>query len=219
MSPLPTNVGHCSSISSSGTCSSPTLPFDGTTVGPGTGTWTVDQGTSASPPASSGSYRQATGSGTFALTAQLGPGANNAWSLSLKGQITVLEPTLSVSVVNSYWGNLGLDYAARNVSITYQITNSGPGDAFGSTLSSSSSSTLGVTPLGPTPQALGDLASGASVQATVVYHLGLVGPCTLVILNCRFATTVTTAMPDALDQPQTLSATAGATAPALPPPL
>jgi hypothetical protein len=200
---------------SAGTCAKPTLAFDGTTVGPGSGTWTIDPAS----PGNNGAYRQAGGSGTFSLTARVGPGAANPWSISLTGTATILEPSLSISVVKTYWGNLGLDYALRNVSVTYAITNSGPGDAFGVTLDSTSSSTKGVTPLGPTPQAVGDIASQQSAQATVVYHLGLFDPCTDVILNCNFASTLNVTMPDALDSPVTSSASAPVSAPALPPPL
>ncbi len=107
----------------------------------------------------------------------------------------------------------------RNVSVTYQVTNSGPGDSYGDTLVSTSSTTPGVTPLGITPQPLGDLAAGASTTVTVRYNLGLLAPCTLVILNCKFASTLTATMPDALDVPSTLSASTPVSAPTLPPPL
>ena len=45
------------------------------------------------------------------------------------------------------------------------------------------------------------MAAGQSATFTVRYQLGLLSPCTLVILNCTFATTVTMSMPDALDTP------------------
>jgi hypothetical protein len=199
---------------SSGTCAKPTLPFDGTNLS-GTGTWVIDPASNGN----TGSYRQASGSGTFTLSARVGPGAANPWSLVLNGNVSVLEPTLSIKVITTYWGNLGLDYAQRNVSVTYQITNAGPGDAFGATLLSTSSPTSGVTPLGPTPQGLGDLASGASTTVTVRYNLGLLAPCGLIILNCHFTSTLSASLPDALDVPSTQSASAAVTAPTLPPPL
>jgi hypothetical protein len=199
---------------SSGTCASPTLPFDGTTVS-GSGTWVVDPTSSGN----SGSYRQATGSGTFTLSAGIAPGAANPWSLGLTGSVNVLQPSLAVSVVNTFWGNLGLDYAARDVSVTYQITNNGPGDSYGDTLVSTAPASAGATPLGPTPQTLGDLAAGASTDVTVRYNLGLLAPCTLVILACTFSSTLTATMPDALDVPTTQTATASVTAPDYPPPL
>jgi hypothetical protein len=199
---------------SSGSCAKPTLPFDGTTVS-GNGTWVIDPTSSGN----NGSYRQASGSGTFTLRAGIGPGADNPWNLALSGNMSVLEPSMAISVVNVYWGNLGLDYALRNVSVTYRVTNTGAGDSFGDTLTGSSSPTGGVHPLGPTPQSLGDLASGASTLVTVVYHLDLLAPCLLVILNCNFSTSLTATMPDALDVPSTQSASAPVSAPALPPPL
>jgi hypothetical protein len=199
---------------SAGTCAKPTLPFDGTTVS-GAGTWVIDPTSSGN----TGSYRQASGSGSFTLRAGVAPGADNPWSLVLNGNVSVLQPSLAISVVNTYWGNLGLDYAGRAVSVTYQITNTGPGDSFGDTLVASSSSTHAVTALGPVPQSLGDLATGASTQITVRYALGLLSPCALVILHCNFATTLSVTMPDALDVPSTYSASASGTAPTLPPPL
>ena len=202
----------------SGTCAKPTLPFDGTTIGPATVTWAIDPASTGN----TGSYRNATGSGTLLLQAALGPGADNPWSMAVgagQGKIAVLQPALGISVVNTFWGNLGLDYALRNVSVTYRITNSGPGDAFGVVLASTSSPTNGVTPLGPTPQTLGDLASGASTTVTVAYHLDLLAPCALVVLSCKFDSKLTATMPDALDVPSTQTATAPITAPNLPPPL
>jgi hypothetical protein len=156
---------------SSGTCAAPTLPFDGTNVS-GTGTWVIDPTSSGN----TGSYRQASGSGTFTLSARVGPGAANPWSLVLNGNVAVLEPSLSISVVNTYWGNLGLDYAQRNVSVTYQVTNAGPGDSFGDTLTATSSSTPGVTPLGPTPQALAGVSGlFRSDAAFAQFNAGLSG--------------------------------------------
>jgi hypothetical protein len=57
------------------------------------------------------------------------------------------------------------------------------------------------------------------VDVTVVYNLGLLSPCGLIVLDCQFASTLTTTMPDALDVPSTQSASAAVTAPNLPPPL
>jgi hypothetical protein len=77
-----------------------------------------------------------------------------------------------------------------------------------------------VSPLGPTPQPLFDLPSGASQIVQVRYQFSLLtGPCKLIILNCAFHSTVTVNMPDALDAPHVLTATAPSKAPALPPPL
>ena len=204
-----------------GQCGSPTAPLsfsaDGHQInaGPFTGTFTVN----TDPSTTNGSYSGASGSGTYTLSAGVAPGADNAWSLALNGGIKINEPKLSVSVVNTFWGNLGLDYVSRVVTVTYQITNSGPGDAFNTSLVSTSSPTTGVTALGPQPQALGDLPAGQSAQVAVRYQLGLLAPCALVILNCNFSSVVSVSLPDALDVPATSSATLPIMAPALPPPL
>jgi hypothetical protein len=200
---------------SSGTCQSPTLPFDGRAVGPAPGTWVVDP-TSAS---NTGAYRQTSGSGTFTLTAGIGPGADNPWALGLTGNFTILEPSLGVSVVSVFWGSLGLDYVSRIVSVIYQITNTGPGDVFGASLVTTTSPTAGVTPLGPVPQPIGDLAAGQAATVTVRYQLGLLHPCALVILGCQFDTNVQVALPDALDRVTSPSASAHVVAPTFPPPL
>jgi hypothetical protein len=204
-----------------GQCGSPSAPLsfsaDGHQIsaGPFNGTFsiTTDQATT------NGAYRMATGSGTYTLTAGVAPGANNSWSLALNGNLSILEPALTATVTRTFWGNLGLDYATRMVSVTYQITNSGKGDAYNTSLVSTSSPTNDVTALGPQPQPLGDLLAGQSTQVTVRYRLGLLSPCTAVILNCNFTSMVNVALPDALDVPATSSATLPVTAPALPPPL
>jgi hypothetical protein len=198
--------------SGSGTCQAASLSFDGITVA-GTGTWGLD------PLSTNGAYRSATGNGTFILSAGVAPGADNPWTLSLQGSINVLQPTLKVEVVSTFWGNLGLDYVTRRVSVTYRITNTGPGDAFNTVLQSTTSPTAGVSPLGPTPQPIGDLLAGQAAVVTVRYQLGLLSPCALVILSCRFDTTVNVAMPDALDVLTPQSATVPAKAPDFPPPL
>jgi hypothetical protein len=205
---------------SAGDCAKPPLQFDGTTTS-GSGTWRVGS--------SSGAYRNATGNGTFTLTADVAPGADNPFDLQLAGSIDVLLPSLKVDVVQTYWGFLGADYLIRKVTVVYRITNTGPGDAFGVRLVSSSSSTPGVTALGPVPQNLGDLlgdpdgagpASGDSEIIRVRYQLGLLQPCNLVLLGCTFDTTLGVEMPDALDRPATYTHTnTGVRAPDFPPPL
>jgi hypothetical protein len=204
-----------------GQCGSPTSPLtfspDGhqITAGPFTGTFAVN----TDPSTTNGSYRGSTGSGTYTLTAGIAPGADNAWSLALNGAISILEPTLAVTVDHTFWGNLGLDYATRIVSVTYKVVNNGPGDAYGASLVSTSSPTNDVQALGPQPQPLGDLLNGQSTFVTVRYHLGLLSPCQAVILNCTFSTVVNLSSPDALDVPAAPSATLSATAPSVPPPL
>jgi hypothetical protein len=202
-----TSSGGASGI---GTCPQATMTFDGTKV-VGSGTWSV--GTAV------GAYRNTTGTGTFTLNATLLPGATNPWTLALNGSLSVLQPSLGVKVASTFWGNLGLDYARRIVSVTYQISNNGPGDSFNEVLVNTTSSTAGVTPLGPIPQSLGDIPAGQSTQVTVRYQLGLTQPCSLVILACTFQTSVTVNQHDALDVVKTQTGSATVTAPATPPPL
>jgi hypothetical protein len=204
-----------------GQCGSPTSPisFDPTghvvTAGPFSGTWDVN----TTPGTTNGAYRSATGTGGYTLTAGVAPGADNAWTLTLNGQISILEPNLVATVVATYWGDLGLDYALRKVSVTYKVTNTGPGDAYGTSLVSTASPTNGVVAEGPPNQPLGDLQNGQSELVSVKYQLGLLSPCQLVILNCNFSTVVNMSGPDALDVPGSFSSTLPVTAPALPPPL
>lgn len=197
----------------SGTCASPSLAFDGTTAS-GSGTFTLDaKGTT-------GAYRGATGSGTFTMGLGVAPGADNPWRLATTGSLSVLQPVLLVEAVGTSWGSLGVDYATRRVSVTYRVTNTGPGDAFRATVDSTSSSTGGVTAMGPTPQVLGDLPAGQSTTFTVRYQLGLLSPCALVILGCKFTTRVTATLPDALDKGTPVTSPAIAVrAPDFPPPL
>jgi hypothetical protein len=196
----------------SGTCAAPTLTFNGSNAS-GAGTIQLDSGT--------GAYRDIGVTGTFNIgNAEVNPGGDNALSLSLNGQFTLPDPSLKVEVLRTYWGGLGTDYLTRRVTVQYRITNTGPGDAFGATLQSSSSPTAGVSPLGPTPQPLFDLPSGASQVVQVRYQFSLLtGPCQLILFNCQFNSTLTVNMPDALDGAHVLSATVPAKAPALPPPL
>lgn len=199
----------------SGTCANPTLNFDGTTVA-GAGTWQIDTASAT------GAYRQSTGSGTFTLSSGVAPGADNPWSLGLNGTIAVLQPALKVDVVSTTWGNLGVDYVSRRVTVVYKITNIGQGDAFNAVLTAATSPTNFVIPLGPTPQNLGDLLAGESTTVAVRYQFALIaGPCKLVILGCRFDTKVSVSMPDALDKADTPppSATNSVVAPTLPPPV
>jgi hypothetical protein len=193
-----------------GSCATPSLGFNGTTVN-GTGTWRVESG--------DGAYRRAVGSGVVAINrADVAPGADNPFDISVNGTVDVLATTLKVEVVRTYWGFLGLGYALRQPTVVYKITNLGPGDAFGVRLTGASSSTAGVTTLGSIPQFLADLPAGDSEEAHVVYKFDLLKPCTGIILNCTFSSTLTVNLPDALDRPSVQTATVSATAPALPPP-
>jgi hypothetical protein len=199
----------------SGNCSSPTLNYDGITVS-GTGTWQID------PASATGAYRDSAGGGTFNLSSGVAPGADNPWTIGLDGKITVLQPDLQVDVVSTSWGNLGVDYVSRRVTVVYKITNTGPGDAFNAVMTEASSPTAYVLPLGPVPQNLGDLLAGESTTVAVRYQFTLIaGPCKLVILGCQFDTKVSVSMPDALDKATTPppSRTNHVTAPTFPPPL
>jgi hypothetical protein len=169
---------------------------------------------------STGAYRSATfASGTWDLATAADPGADNGWDLGLAGQLAVLAPDLDAEVVEATWGNLGVDYALRVVTVTYRIINSGPGDTFGAVLTATSGG-AGVTPLGPTPIPLGDLLSGEDILVTVRYQLALLGPpCQLILLGCTFPSTLTVSMPDALDVAVDEVTTVNVTAPNLPPPL
>lgn len=196
-----------------GDCAEPKLNFDGV-IASGGGAWAIGSDGGA------GAYRQATGSGTFTLTAEVNPGADNTMALKLNGSIGVLQPSLKVEAVDTYWGGLGTDYLTRRVTVVYKATNTGPGDAFGTRMVSATSPTAGVSALGPQDQPLGDLLAGEGQLFKVRYELGLDKPCALVILGCTFDTSVTVRMPDALDVAQDFTAPVkGVKAPDLPPPL
>jgi hypothetical protein len=222
-----------------GTCAEPGLNFDGVTASlptPG-GSWS----SASSDVLGSGAYRGATGSGTFGFTAEMNPGADNTWALRLAGSITVLQPGFTVVVDRVFWGNLGLDYLSRVVTVVYRVGNPGAGDSFGARFTAATAaanvkpcgeppSLLAVCPNGGPPQRpLGDLASCAdatlpavcdSELVTVRYQIPLLGgPCGLVILGCQFATTVHATVPDALDVAAAKTATVTVRAPDLPPPL
>lgn len=194
----------------SGDCDTPTLDFDGVTA-TGGGTWTVHHGT--------GAYEGATGAGTFALTAELGPTATEALSIDLDGPIEVLRPSLSATVVETFWGGLGADYLSRRPSVVIRIVNEGPGTAFGAELVDVYSPTLGASAIGAIHAQLGDLEPGQAAFVTRRFQLGLLTPCALVLLGCDFEAGITVAMPDVLDDPVVDDAVMPAEAPDLPPPL
>jgi hypothetical protein len=229
---------------SSGACPVPrdqtgpgfTLDFDGLTAATNEqpGSWSILD--------AAGSYREAKspGDGRFDLTANVSPGADDPWSMTLRGSIAVLQPALDVRVVNTYWGRDGVDYASRQVAVTYQVTNVGYGDAFDVRLTNAMSPTPGAsliavivngdnllidgnTPVGAPQRSLGDLSELETTTLTLKWQLPLPAgnpPCGLVILNCQFDTTLTFSVPDAMDVPITPTpvVTLHATAPNLPPP-
>jgi hypothetical protein len=210
----------------------PDLPFsfDGASTSGG-GTWSIIS--------SSGSYRQAAGTGSYNLRADVLPGADNPWSIGVNGTIAVLQPDLDVELADVYWGHDGVDYALRQVAAVYRVTNNGAGDSYGAALTAASSPTPGAslirilinghnllidgnTPMGGFPRSIGDLAAGEVVDVTVVWQLPLPAgnpPCKAVILGCAIDTSLTFSAPDALDLPTTHSASIPVKAPNLPPPL
>lgn len=204
------------------------LVFDGLTASGGGLAWQLTKGT--------GSYRQAAGSGTAALQrADVAPGSDNPMGMSLNGNVAVLQPGLKLEVVDTYWAFLGAHYLKRWVTVIYRVTNTGPGDAFGVRLTGASSPTQGVKligpiprdtttrALGPVPQHLADVPAGQSEIVRLRWELPNPSgkpPCGLVILGCRFDTTLTFDMPDALDVVQApASATVNVKAPDFPPPV
>jgi hypothetical protein len=197
----------------SGNCSSSPFSFDGTTAS-GSGTWHLSNG--------SGSYRNATGDGVFALTAAVAPGADNPFHVQLSGDITVLQPTIAVNAANAHWdGPLHLNYLSRTLTVTYTVANTGPGDAFGVNL-------IGVTPLtsgvtaqfgASTVRRVGDIAAGAKRSVSVTYAISTTNPpCALLVVGCTFQARLTFQVPDALDVDvaPNPSLVAAATAPLLP---
>lgn len=197
---------------SAGSCGAPTLQFDGTTTS-GSGTWTID------PEGALDAYRQATGSGTFSFDARLGSGNSNPWSFDLTGDIHVLQPSVKVEFIRSFWGRLGADYAARIVTVFFLVTNTGPGDSFRARLEQVTAPE-GITPIEFFPRELDDLASGEWIFLTVRYRVGLKGqkrgP---LLVNRQFETNLRLVLPDALDEPTSHDVTVNVTAPAFPPPL
>jgi hypothetical protein len=203
------------------------LAFNGITATGSGLRWDITEAT--------GSYRQAEGTGTATLAADVAPGADNPGRVDLTGTIAVLQPSLKLEVVDSYWAFLGAHYLKRYVTVIYRVTNTGPGDAFGVRLTAASSPTTGVKlvgplpfntatqSLGPIPQYLADLPSGESDIVRLRWGLPAPSgnpPCKLVILGCKFDTTLTFSMPDALDVAGAAkTATVQAKAPDFPPPV
>jgi hypothetical protein len=201
-----------------GTCGSPTSPYQEDaaghviTAGPFKGTFDV----ATDPGTTSGSFAGAGGSGTYVVTAGVAPGAANSWQVVLDGSIRIPEPTLTAVVGSVFWGSLGLDFASRIVSVSYTVTNAGPGDAYGVELTGATSPAVGVTPLGPSPVVLGDLLQGQSTTVVQRFQLGVTSPCGFVVLGCSFPTALAAVAPDALDSPISVSIPLTVTAPIVP---
>lgn len=202
-----------------GDCAKPALSFNGATAS-GSGAWEVDSST--------GAYRNATGNGTFTIhQADAAPGADNPFRFDLTGGLAVQQPSLSVPTVDAYWGNLGLDYLLRRLTVVYEVKNEGPGDAFSVQFVGAQPKDVGtavtVVPPAAHPTRLGDLRSGQSDKVKVRYHLAAGDPpCDAVILQCRFDADVKVDMLDALDRSWPGSPTARTvqvTVPDFPPPI
>ncbi|RSS40460.1 hypothetical protein EF912_32260 [Streptomyces sp. WAC07061] len=169
-----------------GTCSSPTLSYNGTTV-TGSGTWTViPDSTTAN------AYRGATGTGSFTVTADATPGTGKLWSLDLTGPVSLLQPQVAVTH-RAYWGGLG-NYLSRTLSVEYRIRNTGSGDAFNVKLLDAPPTGPGITRLGPVPQTVGSIRSGATASVVVRYRV-----CGIAVVGCRFTADTQTSLTDALD--------------------
>ncbi|MFD0357325.1 hypothetical protein ACFVHW_26830 [Streptomyces sp. NPDC127110] len=169
-----------------GTCSSPTLALGGSTVS-GTGTWTV---VPDSTPANA--YRGASGTGSFNVTADVTLGSGRSWSLSLTDSVSLLQPQVAVTH-RAYWGGLG-NYLSRTLSVEYRIRNTGSGDAFNVKLLDALPTGSGITRLGPVPQTVGSIRSGATASVVVRYRV-----CGIAVVGCRFTANTQTSLTDALD--------------------
>ncbi|MEU9037099.1 hypothetical protein AB0D45_19655 [Streptomyces sp. NPDC048352] len=174
-----------------GSCDAPGLSYNGTTAS-GTGAWHVVSNTT---PANA--YRGASGSGSFSLNADATPGTDKPWGLDLLGSVSLLQPQVAVTH-RAYWGGIG-NYLTRTLSVEYRIRNTGSGDAFNVKLLDALPTGSGITRLGPVPQTVGSIRSGATASVVVRYRV-----CGLAVVGCRFTADTRTSLTDALDgNPQT----------------
>lgn len=85
-------------------------------------------------------------------------------------QCEAAKPVLALTGArNVYWASYA-DYVARELTVDFIFVNNGPGAAYGSAISSASS-TRGVSLSSPVPISLGEIAPGSSATATVKYHI------------------------------------------------
>lgn len=169
-----------------GGCDAPALSYNGT-VASGIGTWEVVPNATAT-----NAYRGASGSGFFSVNADVTPGTGKPWGLDLQGSVSLLQPQVAVTH-RAYWGGLG-NYLSRTLSVEYRIRNTGPGDAFNVKLLDALPTGSGITRLGPVPQTVGAIRSGATASAVVRYRV-----CGIAVVGCRFTANTQTSMTDALD--------------------
>jgi hypothetical protein len=83
--------------------------------------------------------------------------------------LTLTIPKMQLALGNAYWASYA-DYLSRNLTVDYQLTNSGAGDALGIEVQWLSASS-GVSVQTATPYPLGTLASLSSTSTTVQYLL------------------------------------------------
>jgi len=117
-----------------GNCTSPTLTLAGPSDEPtasGVLPFSITGGT--------GAYRLLTGTGTASLTAALTKGADNAAAIDLNGNLSALQPNLTIGTPSARWPRI-VDYLNRRISVFVPVTNAGPasstGDAFNVRLTS-----------------------------------------------------------------------------------
>ncbi|MGE7389997.1 hypothetical protein ACQKM2_31405 [Streptomyces sp. NPDC004126] len=174
-----------------GTCDAPELLYNGT-VASGAATWQVVPDST-----STNAYRNASGSGFFSVNADVTLGGGKPWGLDLLGNISLLQPQIAVTH-RAYWGGLG-NYLSRTLSVEYRIRNTGSGDAFNVKLLDALPTGSGITRLGPVPQTVGSIRSGATASVVVRYRV-----CGIAVVGCRFTAGTQTSLTDALDgNPQT----------------
>lgn len=169
-----------------GSCTSPGLTYNGTTVS-GSGTWSVVPNSTPG-----NAYRGASGTGSFTVTSDATTGTGRLWSLNLTGNLSILQPQVAVTQ-RAYWGGIG-NYVTRTLSVEFRIRNTGPGDAFGVELTDALPTGPGTTRLGPVPQTVGAIPAGGSVPVVVRYRV-----CGLAVVGCRFTAATRTFLTDALD--------------------
>lgn len=169
-----------------GGCDAPGLSYNGT-VASGIGTWQVVPNSTPT-----NAYRGAVGSGSFSVNADVTPGSGKSWGLDLLGSVEPLQPQVAVTH-RAYWGGLG-NYLTRTLSVEYRIRNTGSGDAFNVKLLDALPTGSGITRLGPVPQTVGSIRSGATASVVVRYRV-----CGIAVVGCRFTADTQTSLTDALD--------------------
>lgn len=180
-----------------GDCDSADLAFDGVNA-VGAATWSVERGT--------GAYAGVTGGGSVELALETRPGADNHWSAAISGDLVAPQPELALEPLDSWWGNHGLDYLLRRVTVSVRVRNVGDGWAFRPTLVNVSSDSVGVVALGPGDTDLGPLPPGGYVDVALRYALGPFQPCGPIVRSCEFEARADVSWEDVLGTPSSDSA-------------